>query len=128
MGLDSMVNPVVNVTKKATSWIPGVHYDDAASPGTESSPLIDRSADPGATESPTSQEELSFSHEYHPFQESKKALIICGLHVFAYLAIAVGAYGFFFEQWGVVDSIYFAVVIFTTIGYGDLSPSTDAGR
>ena len=29
------------------------------------------------------------------------------------------------EGWGWIDSIYFSVITFTTVGYGDFSPQTD---
>ena len=45
-----------------------------------------------------------------------------------YLSISVIAHSFVFERWSVIDSIYFAVVTFTTIGYGDFSPTSPAGR
>src|SRR5262249_36133807 len=32
------------------------------------------------------------------------------------------------EGWGVLDSLYFSVVSLTTVGYGDMSPHTDAGK
>jgi voltage-gated potassium channel len=32
------------------------------------------------------------------------------------------------EGWGFIDSFYFSVVTLTTIGYGDFSPQTDAGK
>ena len=32
------------------------------------------------------------------------------------------------EGWSVVDSLYFSVVTLTTIGYGDFTPQTDAGK
>ena len=31
-----------------------------------------------------------------------------------------------FEEWSVVEALYFSVVTLTTVGYGDLSPTTDA--
>eukprot|EP00978_Attheya_sp_CCMP212_P030653 scaffold113525_cov46-Attheya_sp.AAC.1 len=45
-----------------------------------------------------------------------------------YLGIGVVAFSFVFEQWDIVDSLYFSVVTFTTIGYGDLVPMTTGGR
>ena len=32
------------------------------------------------------------------------------------------------EEWSAADCAYFAIVTLTTVGYGDLSPSTDAGK
>jgi voltage-gated potassium channel len=32
------------------------------------------------------------------------------------------------ESWSVVDSIYFTTITLTTIGYGDLTPSSDAAK
>jgi voltage-gated potassium channel len=34
----------------------------------------------------------------------------------------------FVEGWSYIDSLYFSVVTLTTIGYGDFSPQTDAGK
>ncbi len=34
----------------------------------------------------------------------------------------------YLEGWSVVDSLYFSVVTLTTIGYGDFTPQTDAGK
>lgn len=40
----------------------------------------------------------------------------CLLALLAYLAISIIAFSFVFEQWSMIDSMYFAVVTFTTIG------------
>lgn len=32
------------------------------------------------------------------------------------------------EHWGWVDSLYFSITTLTTVGYGDLSPSSDVSK
>lgn len=122
-----LTDPIKNTANKATSWIPGIGHRGTAP---ESSPLLNTDAQQQA--SPTSaashSSELSFSHEFKPFETSRLALLICLFHVIVYLGVCVAAFGYGFEKWGIIDSIYFGVVTFTTTGYGDLAPSTDAGR
>jgi Ion channel/EF-hand domain pair len=45
-----------------------------------------------------------------------------------YLAVAVFAFSFVFESWSIIDACYFAVSTFTTVGYGDLQPTTVPGK
>jgi hypothetical protein len=56
------------------------------------------------------------------------SLLQCLLAIFAYIAIAVLAFSVVFDHWTVIDSAYFAVVTFCTVGFGDLVPDTYAGR
>lgn len=56
-------------------------------------------------------------------------------HVYKLLAlsavclIAVGTVLFSaLEDWSLVDSFYFSVVTVTTVGFGDLTPDTDAAK
>jgi potassium channel subfamily K, other eukaryote len=56
------------------------------------------------------------------------ALRLCGCYMAIYIFIAVIAFSFVFEKWTIIDSIYFAVSTFTTCGYGDLQPTTEAGQ
>ena len=52
--------------------------------------------------------------------------------VLAFAAIAVIAIGsvvyMVLEHWGPIDAVYFCVVTLATVGYGDLHPTTDAGK
>ncbi len=34
----------------------------------------------------------------------------------------------YLEGWSWIDSVYFSVITLTTVGYGDFSPQTDAGK
>jgi hypothetical protein len=52
----------------------------------------------------------------------------CLLAILAYIAVAVLAFSFVFDHWTIIDSAYFAVVTFSTIGFGDLVPDTYEGR
>ncbi len=52
--------------------------------------------------------------------------------VLAFAAISVIAIGsvvyMVLEHWGPIDAVYFCVVTLATVGYGDLHPTTDAGK
>lgn len=66
-----------------------------------------------------------FADGYSSFSESNKALKQGISHVVVYILIGVLAFSFVLEtQWSILDSVYFSVVVFTTVGYGDLSPDT----
>lgn len=43
-------------------------------------------------------------------------LRLCGVYAVVYVLMAVVAFSFLFEQWTVIDSMYFAVATFTTVG------------
>ena len=44
------------------------------------------------------------------------------------LAIGVVAYSYVCSKWELIDSLYFTVVMLTTVGYGDITPETVSGR
>jgi len=51
------------------------------------------------------------------------------LLIATFIVMIIGSIGFhILEGWSFIDSLYFSVVTLTTVGYGDLSPKTDAGK
>ncbi|KAL7536818.1 hypothetical protein ACHAXR_007414, partial [Thalassiosira sp. AJA248-18] len=52
----------------------------------------------------------------------------CLVLFLALLAVGVLAYSFLFEQWSILDSLYFTTVLLTTVGYGDITPTTPGGK
>ena len=63
----------------------------------------------------------SMKHRFPKLTKCVSAAIMMGL----YILWAVLFYGWA-EKWSAVDSIYFAAVTMSTVGYGDLSPSDNA--
>ena len=60
--------------------------------------------------------------------ENRPILRLCAMYLAIYLGVAVLAFSFIFEKWSIIDSLYFAVSTFTTCGYGDHEPTTQAGQ
>ena len=52
----------------------------------------------------------------------------CFLIFVALLSVGVLAYSFLFENWNIIDSLYFTIVMLSTTGYGDITPSTPGGK
>lgn len=44
------------------------------------------------------------------------------------LAIGVTVFSLLVEKWSFVESLYFTLVLLTTVGYGDMAPTTPAGK
>ena len=57
-------------------------------------------------------------------QPETRALLITAALL---LIVGVGFYSLV-ERWSVLNAIYFCVVTLGTVGYGDITPTTDAGR
>lgn len=47
-----------------------------------------------------------------------------------FVGLLIGGTSFYatFEDWSLVDSLYFSVMTLTTVGYGDLAPTTDVSK
>ena len=59
--------------------------------------------------------------------DDRNTLIVCAIAVGGYLGLGVVVYTHF-EGWSVLQAVYFSVVVLTTVGYGDLAPSTQASK
>jgi hypothetical protein len=58
-----------------------------------------------------------------------QARVYRGLAASAALLIAIGTVVFhWLEEWSWVDAFYFSVVAATTVGFGDLSPTSDGSK
>ena len=45
------------------------------------------------------------------------------------IILIIGTFTYnYLEGWSYIDSLYFSVVTLTTIGFGDFTPQTDAGK
>jgi len=59
-------------------------------------------------------------------QDQRVDRVLAGL---ALLVLAVGTVGFrLLEDWSWVDAFYFSAVAVTTVGFGDLAPTSDAAK
>mmetsp|Transcript_12195 Transcript_12195/g.26381 ORF Transcript_12195/g.26381 Transcript_12195/m.26381 type:complete len:379 (+) Transcript_12195:195-1331(+) len=72
--------------------------------------------------------ESGLTADFVGYANSQDAVWLCVACIVLYLCLAILAFSVVFESWSIVDSLYYAVVTFTTIGYGDLSPTTTAGK
>lgn len=74
------------------------------------------------------EDSSSLTGDFEDFSHSSKAISLCLLHAFVYYSCAVLAFSFLLDKWTIRDSLYYATVSFTTIGYGDVSPPHPMGR
>jgi len=55
--------------------------------------------------------------------ETRALMLVAGLVLLVGVMFYVSV-----EQWSLVDAVYFCVVTLGTVGYGDITPTTDAGK
>ncbi|KAG6611233.1 uncharacterized protein IUM83_12653 [Phytophthora cinnamomi] len=59
--------------------------------------------------------------------ETLKSNLVALSLVLSYIGVSILVFHFI-EKWNVVDCVYYAMVIVTTVGYGDVVPKTTAGK
>lgn len=57
----------------------------------------------------------------------KHHIVVAFCAVFAMISIGTFSYQIL-EGWSIITSLYFSVATLTTVGYGDIHPTTDASR
>jgi potassium channel subfamily K len=70
----------------------------------------------------------SLTEQFEGVDADWSVLRLCALYTLSYIVLAIIAFSFIFEHWTIIDSIYFATSTFTTVGYGDLEPTTEGGQ
>jgi hypothetical protein len=84
----------------------------------ETTPLLDE-------EQPAAAEESKGSDEYLEWSMSSRAFNEAFFHAGIYIILGIVFYSFILDtKLGIVESVYFCISIFLTVGYGDISPST----
>ena len=68
---------------------------------------------------------IYFKTIYSFFQDEEYRQLL--LTTLAILGLGTVVYRYL-EGWNWIDALYFSVITLTTVGYGDFSPATDAGK
>ena len=72
---------------------------------------------------------LAVNNLFHSGRRHLKDLEFRRLLLLTAVILAAGTLFYhFIEQWRWLDSLYFSVMTLSTVGYGDLTPLTDAGK
>jgi Ion channel len=70
----------------------------------------------------------SLTSSFENYSHSQSAFWLCLAHGTAYYLAAVLGYHLVFDDISLVDSLYFATSLFTTVGYGDIYPTSTGGQ
>lgn len=76
----------------------------------------------------TQEKSLSYDFDDFVLTNATGVFKMCLFYLGGYFVIAVVSFSYVFEKWSIIDSLYFSVSLLTTVGYGDLVPSSDATR
>jgi voltage-gated potassium channel len=70
-----------------------------------------------------------FVHTWRALRSLRHDHHFRALAFLAFVALTTGTIFYWLvEGWRLVDSLYFSAATLTTVGYGDFSPQTDAGK
>ena len=61
-------------------------------------------------------DDISFSFQFDTSKHKHRILIKCLFAILLYMSCGVVSYSYIFEKWPIIDSLYFSVVTFTTVG------------
>lgn len=126
--LQFFVHAISSAAKRTVSLYPRSQHEN------ELVPLVSEDGDEVRyasfeEEADSAQPELlGLTADYETWFGSTNAWKNAMAHLAVYLLMAIIGFSFVLEKWPIHDSIYFAVVVFTTVGYGDLSPTNDLSR
>lgn len=71
----------------------------------------------------------SLTSTFRQYTSTRSAVYHGLFHICLYYTLSIVGYSFVTKNhWSIVDSLYFGTVVFTTIGYGDLHPTTVTGE
>ncbi len=67
-------------------------------------------------------------NSHSPFATITDHLVRLALGLLLFVILGGATFYHFVEGWNWLNSIYFTVITLATVGYGDLTPKTDAGK